>query len=182
MGLAQGNRTITGKVTDDTGGGLPGVTIIVPGTTTGTSSGGDGSFSVEVPASATQLSFSFVGYSTQVVDITSKTVGVGVAEKRCPGAKRSSGGGLRHRPQAGRDRGRSRAGRERLQQAAPLRRPTNCYPGPRTSGVQVSNNSGQPGGPCHHPHPGQLGRDGHGPAPVRGRRCAARRPHGPARA
>nr|GFC80418.1 hypothetical protein [Tanacetum cinerariifolium] len=64
-GYAQTARQVTGKVLDGTGGGLPGVTVLVPGTTTGTSTGADGGFQVQVPANATKLSFSFVGYATQ---------------------------------------------------------------------------------------------------------------------
>jgi hypothetical protein len=71
-GYAQTARQVTGKVLDGTGGGLPGVTVLVPGTTTGTSTGADGGFQLQVPANATKLSFSFVGYATQQVDITGK--------------------------------------------------------------------------------------------------------------
>ncbi|UYZ59228.1 SusC/RagA family TonB-linked outer membrane protein [Hymenobacter latericus] len=60
--LAQ-NREISGRVTDAaTGQGLPGVTVLVKGTTTGASTGADGAFSISAPASATTLTFSFVGY------------------------------------------------------------------------------------------------------------------------
>ena len=38
------NRAVSGKVTDSQGTALPGVTVLVPGTATGTSSGSDGSF------------------------------------------------------------------------------------------------------------------------------------------
>ncbi|WP_400193823.1 SusC/RagA family TonB-linked outer membrane protein [Hymenobacter sp. B81] len=57
------NRSITGRVTDAaTGQGLPGVTVIVKGTTIGATTSADGSYSLSVPASASALSFSFVGY------------------------------------------------------------------------------------------------------------------------
>jgi iron complex outermembrane receptor protein len=71
-GYAQTARQVTGKVLDGTGSGLPGVTVIVPGTTNGTGTDGNGNFSLQVPATATKLSFSFVGYATQTVDITGK--------------------------------------------------------------------------------------------------------------
>ncbi|KAA9338308.1 SusC/RagA family TonB-linked outer membrane protein [Hymenobacter busanensis] len=58
-------RTITGRVTDaETNTGLPGVTVLVKGTPTGTSSNSEGQFTLEVPANATTLVFSFVGYTT----------------------------------------------------------------------------------------------------------------------
>jgi len=59
------NRSISGRVTDSaTGQGLPGVTVLVKGTTVGASTNADGSYSLSVPATATTLSFSFIGYGT----------------------------------------------------------------------------------------------------------------------
>ncbi|RZK87497.1 MAG: SusC/RagA family TonB-linked outer membrane protein, partial [Hymenobacter sp.] len=40
---------VTGKVVDAKGAGLPGVTVLVKGTTTGTSTGPDGEFSIQAP-------------------------------------------------------------------------------------------------------------------------------------
>ncbi|UOQ76396.1 SusC/RagA family TonB-linked outer membrane protein [Hymenobacter sp. 5516J-16] len=70
---AQATRSVSGRVVDGTGSGLPGVTVIVPGSTVGTSTSSDGSFQLEVPTTATALSFSFVGYTSQRVDITGKS-------------------------------------------------------------------------------------------------------------
>ncbi|MHC2992150.1 membrane protein [Pontibacter sp. HJ8] len=62
--LAQG-RVVTGTVTDaSTNQPLPGVTVLVKGTTVGTASGADGAYSVNVPPEGTTLSFSFIGYQT----------------------------------------------------------------------------------------------------------------------
>jgi CarboxypepD_reg-like domain len=59
------NRSLSGRVTDRSNGqGLPGVTVLVKGTTVGVSTNVDGSFSVEAPASATALSISSIGYVT----------------------------------------------------------------------------------------------------------------------
>ncbi|WP_460584403.1 SusC/RagA family TonB-linked outer membrane protein [Hymenobacter arcticus] len=60
------DRTISGRVTDRSSGqGLPGVTVLAKGTTVGTSTNADGAFSLTgVPASATELTFSFIGYTT----------------------------------------------------------------------------------------------------------------------
>ena len=59
------NRSLSGRVTDRSNGqGLPGVTVLVKGTTVGVSTNVDGSFSLDVPASATTLSISSVGYVT----------------------------------------------------------------------------------------------------------------------
>lgn len=66
------DRTITGKITDRaTGQGLPGVTILVKGQPTiGTSTNADGAYSLGVPATATTLVYSFIGYTTQEAPIT----------------------------------------------------------------------------------------------------------------
>ena len=58
-------KTITGKVTDaETGEPLPGVTIVVKGTTNGTITNFDGDYSIDVEEGQT-LGFSFIGYTTQ---------------------------------------------------------------------------------------------------------------------
>ncbi|HEY5744736.1 MAG TPA: carboxypeptidase-like regulatory domain-containing protein, partial [Chryseolinea sp.] len=44
MALAQ-NRTVTGTITDENGSGMPGVNVIVKGTSTGTTSDADGKYS-----------------------------------------------------------------------------------------------------------------------------------------
>lgn len=67
-------ETITGSVTDaQTGETLPGVNVMVKGTTTGTSTGIDGSFDLEVESLQDTLIFSFVGYQTQEVPINGRT-------------------------------------------------------------------------------------------------------------
>ena len=67
--LQQQQRSISGKITDSPGAPLPGVTVVVKGTTHGTVSGADGTYS---PAEAT-LQFSFVGMKTQEVAVAGKT-------------------------------------------------------------------------------------------------------------
>lgn len=63
--LAQ-TRTISGQVTDRTSGeGLPGVTVLLKGTSTGISTNSDGKFSLSVPESGGVLVFSSVGMATQ---------------------------------------------------------------------------------------------------------------------
>jgi TonB-linked SusC/RagA family outer membrane protein len=61
---AQG-RSISGRVLDASSGqGLPGVTVLVKGTTNGASTNADGSYTLNVPADATTLVFSSIGYVT----------------------------------------------------------------------------------------------------------------------
>ena len=68
-------KKVTGKVTDaTTGEALPGVTIVIRGTTTGVASDLDGSYSIDVPSNNTVLQFTSVGYASQEVTVGSRTV------------------------------------------------------------------------------------------------------------
>lgn len=60
-------RKITGTVTDENGNPLPGVNITLEGTMTGTMSGIDGKFSIDIPDEKAVLVFSFIGYVSQRV-------------------------------------------------------------------------------------------------------------------
>ena len=58
-------RSISGRITDrNTGEGIPGVTLVIPGTTVGVSTNADGSFVLEVPAGSKTVRISSVGYQT----------------------------------------------------------------------------------------------------------------------
>ncbi len=67
------NITIRGKVTDEKGDGLPGVSILIKGTPQGTSSTGDGSFSIVVANEKAVLVFSFVGYLSEEALVGNRT-------------------------------------------------------------------------------------------------------------
>lgn len=72
--FAYAQRTITGTVTDaDNGEPLIGANILVVGTSTGTITDFDGNYEVNVPAGATTLEFSYTGYAAQRVEIGSQT-------------------------------------------------------------------------------------------------------------
>lgn len=63
-------RTISGRVIDQTSGeGLPGVTVLLKGTTTGVSSSADGRYTLGVPETGSTLVFSSIGMVTQEVAI-----------------------------------------------------------------------------------------------------------------
>ncbi len=66
--------TVTGKVVDAQGGGLPGVSISVKGTTRGTTSNVDGTFQLTVTGPEEVLVFSFIGYVTQEIPVGTQTV------------------------------------------------------------------------------------------------------------
>ena len=72
--LIVAEKTITGKVTDENGEGLPGVNILVKGTTTGTITDIDGNYKLSVPDDAAALVFSYVGYLAEEVPIAGQTV------------------------------------------------------------------------------------------------------------
>ncbi|MDR2921458.1 MAG: TonB-dependent receptor [Tannerella sp.] len=69
----QQGKTISGTVTDPTNMELPGVSIMVKGTTTGTITDINGHFSLEVPENTTLL-FSYLGYLTQEIKVGSQSV------------------------------------------------------------------------------------------------------------
>ena len=66
-------RTITGKVTDDKGAPIPGASVLVKGSNTGTSTAADGSFSISVPPKAKALIFSSIGLGEKEIAITSSS-------------------------------------------------------------------------------------------------------------
>ncbi len=71
--LSAQTKAISGKVVDDLGEAIPGVSIIVKGTTTGTISRPDGTYSFNVPEDATAIIFTFVGMTLQEVPYTGQT-------------------------------------------------------------------------------------------------------------
>lgn len=64
---------ITGKVTDDKGDALPGVSILLKGSSQGTSSDIKGNWELSVPDKDAILVFSFVGFVTQEVTVGSRS-------------------------------------------------------------------------------------------------------------
>ena len=66
------DRTITGVVVDENGEPMPGVSVVIKGTTNGTVTDLDGKFTITAPIGSI-LVFSFVGYQTMEVRITKDT-------------------------------------------------------------------------------------------------------------
>ncbi|MGV3504028.1 MAG: TonB-dependent receptor [Adhaeribacter sp.] len=64
---------VSGLVKSVHGDPLPGVTVLVKGTTIGTTTAADGRFSLEVPDNTATLVFSFIGFTTQEQAINSRT-------------------------------------------------------------------------------------------------------------
>ena len=144
-GAMSQTRTVSGRVTDQTsGGGLPGVTVLLKGTTNGVSTNSDGSFNLSVPDNGGTLVFSSVGMTTQERAIgTESQLNIALAQD----AKQLSeivvvGYGSQNKTlltgavtsvDAKQFEGQPVAGLDQVLQG-------------RASGVQVSQNSGTPGG------------------------------------
>ena len=63
-------QTITGKiVSSDDNQPLPGVSILIKGTNTGTTSRADGTYSINVPNANRKLTYSFIGYDNQEIAV-----------------------------------------------------------------------------------------------------------------
>lgn len=72
---AQNGHVVTGTVTSaEDSSALPGVSILVKGTTIGVSTNFDGNYSIEVPANDSVLVFSFVGETTQEIAVNGRSV------------------------------------------------------------------------------------------------------------
>ncbi len=67
-------RTVSGKVTDAAGAPVPGASVTVKGSALGTSTGIDGSFTLNVPAATKTITVSAVGFASQDLTIGSKNV------------------------------------------------------------------------------------------------------------
>lgn len=137
-------RLVRGTVTDENNAGLPGVSVVVKGTTRGTTTSGEGSFELDVVETNPTLVFSFVGFVTQEIQLNNQSqldvkmvvddksldevvvVGYGVQKKSdITGAVGTVKGEiLQERPAASLNQGLSG----------------------RIAGVNVSVNSGRPGG------------------------------------
>ncbi|GAB3820674.1 hypothetical protein GCM10028895_21340 [Pontibacter rugosus] len=63
--------TVQGTVTDfGSGRALPGVSVVVPGTTIGTNTDAEGNYVITLPTSTGKLTFSFLGYTSRTYDVS----------------------------------------------------------------------------------------------------------------
>ncbi|GAA4468417.1 TonB-dependent receptor [Nibrella saemangeumensis] len=71
---------VSGKVADEQGQGLPGVSVVVKGTTTGSVTDMDGKYTLNVPSGTSTLVYSFIGYLTQEVAVNNRsTINISMA-------------------------------------------------------------------------------------------------------
>jgi hypothetical protein len=67
------NSFVRGRITDDSGEGMPGVNVLIKGTTVGTVTDAAGYYSIPLNSDAQTLVCSFVGYNTQEVAINNRS-------------------------------------------------------------------------------------------------------------
>jgi TonB-linked SusC/RagA family outer membrane protein len=72
--FAQGNISISGVVTEESGEPLPGVNITVKGTTNGVATDVDGKYVITVSGQTSVLEFSYLGFAVQSVTVGNRTV------------------------------------------------------------------------------------------------------------
>ncbi|ARS33979.1 SusC/RagA family TonB-linked outer membrane protein [Pontibacter actiniarum] len=138
------SRTVSGTVTDQgTSQGLPGVAVIVKGTTVGTTTGVDGTYSINVPANGNTLIFRFIGYKTVEREIGSAAtinVNLGVDDKQLEEVVVVAYGTA--------DKGSFTGSATQISAEKIAQRPvtniTNAIAG-QAAGVQTNSGSGQPG-------------------------------------
>ncbi|HEY3404697.1 MAG TPA: TonB-dependent receptor [Ohtaekwangia sp.] len=71
---ARAQSTVSGTITDSQdGSGIPGVNVVVTGTSKGTTTDVNGQYSLQLAPGENTLSFSFVGYKTQVISVEGRT-------------------------------------------------------------------------------------------------------------
>ena len=74
------SNTVSGTVFDEQNEPLPGATVMVPGTTVGTSTDVQGRYSVTVPNGASSLQFNYIGYKPRTLAIAGNTMNVRMQE------------------------------------------------------------------------------------------------------
>lgn len=73
IALAQ-SRVVTGSVKDPAGSAMPGVTVQLKGSTSGTVSDGDGKYSISVEGDNSVVVFSFIGFASQEIQVGGQSV------------------------------------------------------------------------------------------------------------
>ena len=143
MGMQPG-RKVSGKVNDSSGATLPGVSVVVKGTTTGVITDSNGTYSLANIPENVILQFSFVGMKTQEVIVAGKTIiNVTLAEETV-GIEEvvAVGYGVQSKKDV---TGAVGSVKEQALQSRPTTSVAQALAG-RISGVNVSVNSGRPGG------------------------------------
>jgi TonB-linked SusC/RagA family outer membrane protein len=138
-------RSISGKVTDqEDGAPLPGVSVVLKGTTQGTVSAGDGSFSINAEPSDV-LIFSFIGFADQEITVGNRTTIDVVMVPSIEALQEVVVIGYGEKSRALLTESIGTVNARDIQQL-PVASPDAALQG-RVSGVQITNVSGAPGSP-----------------------------------
>lgn len=76
----QSINNVRGKVMDSNGEALPGASIMIKGTTIGTSTDFDGNYSITIPNNASHITYDFIGYETKTLPISKNVINVVLKE------------------------------------------------------------------------------------------------------
>ncbi|SET04843.1 TonB-linked outer membrane protein, SusC/RagA family [Draconibacterium orientale] len=142
--IDQNQKEFRGKVTDSNGAPLPGVTVLIKGTTTGTTTNMDGEFVLKNGADeGVVLQFSFIGMKTQEIVPGDKTELTVVMEEDAIGLEEVVAIGYGVQKKSVVTAAISRITTDELN----IEKPTNVQNAMKgkISGVQITSNSGQPG-------------------------------------
>ncbi len=138
------DRRVTGTVKDETGSGLPGVSVVLKGSTQGTTTDASGKYTIAAPGTAPTLVFSYVGYLPQEIKVGSQTavnISMATDNKNLNEVVVIGYGTVRKSDLTGAVGG--------VKEAELQQRPAsslNEQLSGRMPGVQVNTNSGRPGG------------------------------------
>lgn len=75
-----GQTKITGIVVDETNQSLPGASVVVKGTTNGTSTDFDGKFTLQAESASGTVVVSFIGYKSKEVSFSSSKANIGTVQ------------------------------------------------------------------------------------------------------
>ncbi|HLR32588.1 MAG TPA: SusC/RagA family TonB-linked outer membrane protein, partial [Fodinibius sp.] len=137
-------HTVTGTVTDsNTGEPLPGVNVLIQGTSTGMATDVNGEYSLEVPGEESVLVFSFVGFQTQEITVGSQEVIDVSLQPDLGSLEEMVVVGYSAVKKSSLTASVSKVENEKLDQI-PVSRPENALVG-RLSGVNISQTRNRPG-------------------------------------
>lgn len=142
-GIVIAQRVITGKITDkQTKETLIGANVKVVGTNSGAVSDIDGNYSVKIPAGATQLEFSYTGYTAQIVTLaTSNVIDVELSQGKALEELVVVGYGTQKRKDL---TGSITSITSENFVKGPIQTPEQLVMG-KVAGLQITTNGGQPG-------------------------------------
>ena len=73
VGVSEAQTTVSGTVLDETKSGLPGVNVVIKGTSQGTVTDIEGTYSLSA-ASTDTLTFTSVGYAAQTIPVNNRSI------------------------------------------------------------------------------------------------------------